>query len=152
MGRGAPAAELMIMVEHHWWWWLLFQVEFARESPKVQQRRLVFTKCCELASFYLGFNGWNLSVVSHTCEALEHQLLSQCKVKLTVKGSPELAFYGEAEETLTLPDDMDPAGRVQAVGVARKLTYQRACENSFSKLVLVTLPTGKISVHHINVL
>lgn len=69
---------------------------------------------------------------------------------LSVKGWEDLTFLGVGEETIPFPaDTKDGTGRVQTVGLARKLAYQHACEKSFSQLVLVTLPSGKISVHRL---
>lgn len=61
-----------------------------------------------------------------------------------------MVVRGQAEDTFELPDNTINVAEhdiVHTVGLARKLSYQHACENCFYKLVLVVLPNGKVSVH-----
>ena len=73
-----------------------------------------------------------------------------CAVRLTVKGSEDLEFNGQTEKVIEYPQNIDQTGRLRTIGLARKLAYQQACEKSFSKLVLVTLPNGKIAVQKLS--
>ena len=88
--------------------------------------------------------------MSNSCTVRESDVLCHCTVRLTVNRFEDLEFCGETEEVVIFPQNIDLAGRVRTIGLARKLAYQRACENSFSKLVLVSLTNGKIAVQKIS--
>ena len=60
----------------------------------------------------------------------------------------DLTFSGWAEETVEFTAAQTEP--LHVIGLARKITYQHACENCFSKVVLVQLPCGKIAVHKLS--
>lgn len=41
---------------------------------------------------------------------------------------------------------LDPTSKAKAICKSKKLAYQRSIENAFSKVILIVLPNGKVTV------
>ena len=109
---------------------LLFtQVTYSLVESKYQWP-LHMSKCCELANYYLKFNGWNIRIL-----ALEEETSSKsykCTVELKIK---ELCLKGVGNGAI---DYYSP-------GTAQKVAHHRACENAFSQVGLLLLPEGTVT-------
>ncbi|XP_041361340.1 RAD52 motif-containing protein 1-like [Gigantopelta aegis] len=129
----------------------LCKIAFAkRRNLQTLSRPLHLSKCVELANFYLGFNGWSSKVTK----------LEEDKDVLPVDGVSKVRYFcvvslcvahhnlscdglGAWEETY---NKADPMSRVGVTAKSKKLSQQRALENAFSKLLIIVLGNGKVSV------
>ena len=128
-------------------------MQFARQSRQ-KEKKLSFAKCCDIANYYLGFNGWCVSVGSETCDVGPSEVVASCDVRVSVKGISDWTLRGEAQAVIAVAENEEChngiTNQLHAVGLARKLAYQHSCEKAFSKLIIIVLPiSGKISVHKI---
>ena len=133
---------------------VVLQVQSASSSTSLQvAKRLPFSNCCDVANYYLGFNGWCISIVNDQCDVGPSEVACSCAVVLAIKGISDWTLSGEAQVVTSVAGSTQShdgaASKLHAIGLARKLAYQYSCEKAFSKLILVTLPNGKISVHKI---
>ena len=127
-------------------------MQFARQSRQ-QGKNLAFAKCCDVANYYLGFNGWSISVASEKCNVGPSEVVALCEIRLSIKGINDWTLSGEAQTVITVPGSEERhsgiTNQLHAIGLARKLAYQHSCEKAFSKLIIIVLPSGKMSVHKI---
>ncbi|XP_072042392.1 RAD52 motif-containing protein 1-like [Amphiura filiformis] len=126
----------------------LLKVKFGRSyKPAEEPVNLSFNKCCELASYYLGFNGWCskiLSVQEDKDDPVPNTVRFIGQVMIEVRGhSMQSEGVGLGEFTYNPQDVMS---RMTAIHRAKKLAYMRACQSAFGKLLLVVLPNGKVAV------
>ncbi|XP_045182575.2 RAD52 motif-containing protein 1-like [Mercenaria mercenaria] len=126
------------------------KIAFAkRKKDTIDKHQLYFTRCYELIGYYLGFNSWSTSIKTlfedkasgeetvHT-KTVKYVCLMELKV-LDLKTDG----IGVWQETFS---KTEPMSRIQATCKCKKLCHQRAIENAFSKLLLVTLSNGKAMV------
>ncbi|KAJ8317098.1 hypothetical protein KUTeg_005002, partial [Tegillarca granosa] len=131
------------------------KVSFAKRKKEVVEPSppLHFIKCQDLANYYLGFNGWSLSVkmVSRQLKKDTEESVGQlqkvryvCVIKLDITRQNLYAEgIGAWEEMYALKD---PQSRSKALCKCKKLAYQRAIENAFSRVLVIVLSNGKVMV------
>ncbi|KAL5015335.1 hypothetical protein ScPMuIL_009605 [Solemya velum] len=110
---------------------------------------LHFSRCQELANQYIGFNSWSITIKvleeekgapeQSSCKV---QYLCLCRVDIVGEGLHSEGF-GAWEEAFLYTD---PTSRGKAICKCKKLAYQRAVEDAFSKFLLVVLPNSKVFV------
>ncbi|XP_060073004.1 RAD52 motif-containing protein 1-like [Ylistrum balloti] len=125
------------------------KISTAKRKKEMIRASLHFTKCQELANHYIGFNGWSTSVKLLDSDSEEQdgdlkRLRFMCVVTLDipVHGLSTAGLGAWEEACLTT----DPTSRAKAVCKAKKLSYQRAVEDAFSRVLLIVLNNGKVSV------
>ncbi|ELT92150.1 hypothetical protein CAPTEDRAFT_215010 [Capitella teleta] len=128
----------------------ILPVSFAKKfnSKDGERQELYYTKSFELANYYLGFNGWTLQHVKSECKDLSDFSSNQGRrifktvVKLTLPTFRLHSFgSGVSEAKFNTKDDSE---KCNCFWKNRKLSYQLAVQNAFSKLVLVLLNNGKV--------
>ncbi|XP_033756889.1 RAD52 motif-containing protein 1-like [Pecten maximus] len=125
------------------------KISTAKRKKEITRAALHFTKCQELANQYIGFNGWSTTIKLLDCDSEEQEgdvkkLRFVCVVELdlTVHGLSTAGLGAWEEACLT----KDPTSRAKAICKAKKLSYQRAVEDAFSRVLLIVLSNGKVSV------
>ncbi|OWF49510.1 RAD52 motif-containing protein 1-like [Mizuhopecten yessoensis] len=125
------------------------KISTAKRKKEISRATLHFTKCQELANQYLGFNGWSTSVKLLECDSEVQEgeikkLQYVCVVRLNIAqhGLSTDGLGAWEESCLTT----DPTSRAKAICKAKKLSYQRAVEDAFSRVLLIVLNNGKVSV------
>ncbi|ESP03383.1 hypothetical protein LOTGIDRAFT_237694 [Lottia gigantea] len=143
------------------------KITYAKRT-KVPEEPLCLTvsQCVELANYYLGFNGWSNEIqllkrytsdVESNTEQDKQNVIENgtsvdrevetvkfvCITKLYITGH-FLSSQGSGvwEEKYSRNGD----GKGTAYGKARKIAKQRALQNALSKLLLIVLPDGKVTV------
>ncbi|KAL3884169.1 hypothetical protein ACJMK2_030389 [Sinanodonta woodiana] len=128
------------------------KISFAKRKKKVQESTILhFTRCRELANYYLGFNGWSSQIKLLYEEAGQADSANDtpsvkyvCVVRLDF---PHQKLHtdgmGAWQESYI---KQDPVSRGRAVCKCKKLAFQRALENSFSRVLLIILSNGKVTV------
>ncbi|PVD32535.1 hypothetical protein C0Q70_07975 [Pomacea canaliculata] len=128
------------------------KVEFANRTKETEmQQVLPAVKCQELANYYLGFNGWSSSIkrLEEDQQVHEDSSRTRCKrffciIELTFpKQGLSTQGLGAWEEMYTLQDSCSKA---LAIHKARKCCKLRAIEHAFSKVLLIVLHNGKVTV------
>ncbi|XP_046573207.1 RAD52 motif-containing protein 1-like [Haliotis rubra] len=128
------------------------KVAFAkRRKGDNQITTLSLVKCQELASYYLGFNGWssNIQILEEDKECVQpdgdlKKIKYFCSVRLDLTNQDlSCDGIGAWEETCS---KNDVAGRGGLLAKVQKTAHKRAMENAFSKLVIISLSNGKVSV------
>lgn len=110
----------------------LLKVTFSSVEPK-SGWPLHISKCIQLASQYLHFDGWNTKII--LLEKLEAKYM--CTVEIEIKHH-QLCVIGSGYGDLLYLNQ----GGVE--GIAKKRAFHRACENAFSQLALV-LVSGEVA-------
>nr|KAG5701300.1 hypothetical protein BaRGS_020662 [Batillaria attramentaria] len=128
-------------------------VAFATRNKETETGQTLYvSKCQELANFYLGFNGWSSTIkrMEEDKDAVAHnpseppQIRFFCVVELSFpKQGVTTQGLGAWEEVYSR---QDPSSKATAILKARKRSHQRAMEHAFSKVLLVVLGNGKVSV------
>ncbi|XP_069140409.1 RAD52 motif-containing protein 1-like [Argopecten irradians] len=125
------------------------KITTAKRKTEVVRTALHFTKCQELANHYIGFNGWSTSVNMLDCDSEEQEgdikkLRYVCVVTLNITDHYlNTAGLGAWQEAYL---SKDPTSRAKAICKSKKLSYQRAVEDAFSRVLLIVLSNGKVSV------
>ncbi|XP_062605447.1 RAD52 motif-containing protein 1-like [Saccostrea cucullata] len=126
------------------------KIAFAKRKKEVCEKKpLHFSKCQEVANHFLGFNGWSVShkyTDSETNPTEDHtyKVREVAVVRLNLKTDGLHAEgLGAWEELYSI---RDPVSRGKAICKCKKLAYQRAVENAFSKVIILVLSNGKIAV------
>lgn len=126
------------------------KIAFAKRKKEVlKKQQLYFSRCYELLTYYLGFNSWSTAIKTLfedkdvTEETVHTKTVKYvCLVELTVLDL-KTDGIGVWQETYS---KTDPLSRIQATCKCKKLCHQRAIENAFSKVLLVVLGNGKVTV------
>ncbi|XP_046374632.2 RAD52 motif-containing protein 1-like [Haliotis rufescens] len=128
------------------------KVAFAkRRKGDNQVTTLFLAKCQELASYYLGFNGWssNIQILEEDKECVQpggdlKKIKYFCSVRLDLTNQNlSCDGVGAWEETCSKTDVASQGGVLAKV---QKTAHRRAMEHAFSKLVIISLSNGKVSV------
>ncbi|KAH9496685.1 hypothetical protein Btru_009656 [Bulinus truncatus] len=121
-----------------------------RKRTESEKKELFIAHCCDLANYYLGFNGWSSSIneikklISTTtsmsskedhCSFLcvTNLIIHNHGLNITEKGISELKFSSE-----------DPLSRINAHKRCMKQAHHAALQKAFSKVILVVLSNGKV--------
>ncbi|CAC5420241.1 RDM1 [Mytilus coruscus] len=146
------------------------KIAYAKRKKDAQTvATLHFSKCQELANYYLGFNGWSTTIkllVQKICNFIHSSLTAiacliedneedssgndlrkvryVCVTRIDITGHHlNSEGMGAWEETYLVKD---PTSKAKAICKSKKLAYQRSLENAFSKVILIVLPNGKVTV------
>ncbi|KAK6167979.1 hypothetical protein SNE40_021893 [Patella caerulea] len=117
---------------------------------------LSVSQCVDLASYYMGFNGWSTEIRLLEKDSNEENegvvdsdiatIRYMCVVTLYITGHLlSCQGFGAWEEKYHKAA-IDPKDRITLVGKTKKIASQRAKQNAFSKLLLIILPNGKVTV------
>ncbi|XP_076101495.1 RAD52 motif-containing protein 1-like [Mytilus galloprovincialis] len=128
------------------------KIAYAKRKKDTQTvTTLHFAKCQELANYYLGFNGWSTTIKLLTEDNEEdssgndlRKVRYVCVTRIDITGHHlNSEGMGAWEETYIV---QDPTSKAKAICKSKKLAYQRSLENAFSKVILIVLPNGKVTV------
>lgn len=129
-----------------------------------QTQSLSFSKCIELANYYLGFNGWRTDIITlkdiskcaeDVCNAdagRQGELLKYvCVVKLTLpEHDVQCCGVAVAEDVLeqqkTMENMSGPEERLYKRGRLMKRARDKAVASAFGKVILIVLENGKVAV------
>lgn len=128
------------------------KIAYAKRKKDAQTvATLHFSKCQELANYYLGFNGWSTTIKLLIEDNEEdssgndlRKVRCVCVTRIDITGHHlNSEGMGAWEETYLVKD---PTSKAKAICKSKKLAYQRSLENAFSKVILIVLPNGKVTV------
>ncbi|XP_064597650.1 RAD52 motif-containing protein 1-like isoform X2 [Liolophura sinensis] len=109
---------------------------------------LYVTKCQQLANHYLGFNGWSCCLKSMINDSDRDQVTPKVRYLCSVR--IDITNHGLHSEGIGVSeafmDPENPSSKGEVIGRVKKLTYQNALENAFSKIILIVLASGKVTV------
>ncbi|XP_071804553.1 RAD52 motif-containing protein 1-like isoform X2 [Asterias amurensis] len=126
----------------------LLRVRFANRQHTVEASQTLYhQQCYELASHYLGFNGWSSKIESlkedkASCEPNTARFIGIVRINVTNHGVHSDGI-GVGEVAYS-PEDL--MSKITAFHRAKKLAIQRASEGAFSKVLIVVLANGKVAV------
>ncbi|CAH1775923.1 unnamed protein product, partial [Owenia fusiformis] len=140
----------------------LMKVNFASNRKKTDETTgLYITKCHELANHYLGFNGWSAEIISMkeyknddcdtegSAESLKEDASIEsvsyiCITKIDIRNqevhSEGIGMWTEKYTKTEL------SSKLVALCKVKKIAFQRAMENAFSKIVLIVFGDGRVLV------
>ncbi|XP_071942044.1 RAD52 motif-containing protein 1-like isoform X2 [Antedon mediterranea] len=127
----------------------LLKVQHPKKGKAIDEanKQLFVEKCYELANYYLGFNGYNASIVSLSkyTEADEKDVASfVCNAKISFRFHDDISSDGIGLGQVAFnPSEIET--KIIAVKRAKKMACNRAYGNAFSKVKLVVLSTGKVA-------
>ncbi|XP_077990712.1 RAD52 motif-containing protein 1-like [Glandiceps talaboti] len=133
---------------------ILIRVANPKNPFASSEYNLPVSKCRELANYYLGFNAYSISVTSMTLDEVDPDdetiTDSDKTMRCTCIATLQIPKYQIQTEGVGIGEgtysNTDLSTKAPAVSKARKVAYNRASENAFSKLVLVIVGNGKVMV------
>lgn len=125
------------------------KVRLAKRKIPSTRQPLHVSKCYNLANHYLGFNNWNTRILALKMDVLDEtppgaQSVGYfCVVRIELEHGLHADGVGIAQQTWS---HTDLSGRGVAVCRARKRAHQLACEDAFSRILLVIVAGSKVYV------
>ncbi|KAK2165154.1 hypothetical protein LSH36_54g07006 [Paralvinella palmiformis] len=125
------------------------KIQYSTRQPPAEAVSLYHNKCYELANYYLGFNGWSISIIMCK-ENKEHSVIKPDQVQYICGVKLHIPCHGLTTEgygvATTSYDNKDPPTKGVAVCRAKKQAHQQAVQNGFCHLIIIVLDNSKVYV------